>query len=145
MTRPLPAAQRARLLRAARSVRAHAYAPASRFAVGAAVLGGSGRIHVGCNVENASYGLTICAERAAVCAAVAAGERVIQAVAVIAGTRQPVSPCGACRQVLAEFAPKGGGEQWVVMAAARGAVQIAPLRELLPAAFALADVRRGRG
>jgi cytidine deaminase len=145
MTRPLPAAQRARLLRAARSVRVRAYVPASGFRVGAAVRGGSGRIYVGCNVENASYGLTICAERAAVCAAIAAGERVITAVAVVAGTRRPVSPCGACRQVLAEFAPKGAQAQWVIMATARGAAKMAALRDLLPAAFAFADLRQRGG
>jgi cytidine deaminase len=93
------------LCAAAVAVRAHAYAPASRFAVGAAVLAADGRVFAGCNVENASYGLTICAERAAVCAAVAAGARALQAVAIATGLDDPARPCGACRQVLAEFGP----------------------------------------
>lgn len=93
------------LLRQARAVQAHAYAPASRFRVGAAVLADDGRIFTGCNVENASYGLTICAERAAVCAAVAAGVRALRAVAIVTDLREPARPCGACRQVLAEFGP----------------------------------------
>ncbi len=90
------------LVAAARAVRAHAHAPYSKFAVGAAVLDERGGIHVGCNVENVSYGLTVCAERNAVAAAVAAGARRIRAVAVVASPA--VTPCGACRQVLAELA-----------------------------------------
>jgi len=132
------------LLGRARSVRKRAYAPGSRFRVGAAVRAASGRVFVGCNVENASFGLTICAERAAVCAAVAAGERVITAVAVVAGRGGGASPCGACRQVLAEFAPKGGA-LWVVTAGARGVAKVVALRELLPSAFTFADVVCGRG
>lgn len=92
----------ARLIAEAASVRRMAHAPYSEFLVGAAVLTGSGRIFAACNVENASYGLTICAERFAVGQAVAAGERDLQAVAVV--TEGGHAPCGACRQVLAEFA-----------------------------------------
>jgi cytidine deaminase len=129
---PVEPAQLRALLSAARRVRAHALAPYSKFAVGAAVLDERGRVHVGCNVENASYGLSICAERNAVAAAVAAGARKVLAVAVVA---QPLAtPCGACRQVLAQLA---GDEALVLMAAARG--QAAPERctlgELLPRAF----------
>jgi cytidine deaminase len=80
-----------------------AYAPYSRFLVGASVLTASGEVFAGCNVENASYGLTICAERAAVCAAIAAGHRELVAVAVVSNGGH--APCGACRQVLAEFGP----------------------------------------
>lgn len=91
------------LVEAAWQVREAAYAPYSNFAVGAALLAKDGRIFVGCNVENISYGLTNCAERVAIGAAVAAGVREFIAVAVVADTGVPVSPCGACRQVLAEF------------------------------------------
>ncbi|HEY6478364.1 MAG TPA: cytidine deaminase, partial [Polyangia bacterium] len=95
--------ERAALVMAARAVRGRAHAPYSKFLVGAAVRDERGRIHVGCNVENASYGLTVCAERNAVAAAVAAGARRVRAVAVVSGSRPPASPCGACRQVLAEL------------------------------------------
>lgn len=80
-----------------------AYAPYSNFKVGAALLSPDGRIFIGCNVENISYGLTICAERVAIGSAVAEGVRKFLAVAVVADTEVPISPCGACRQVLAEF------------------------------------------
>jgi cytidine deaminase len=93
------------LIEQARKVRSYAHAPYSKFAVGAALLGRSGRVFTGCNVENLSFGLTICAERVALCSAVAAGEREFEAIAVVADSLTPVSPCGACRQVLAEFAP----------------------------------------
>lgn len=94
------------LMRSARAAREQAHAPYSGFAVGAALLDGEGRIHVGANVENASYGLTICAERAAVFRAIAEGSRSFLAIA-IAGPDEavPCFPCGACRQVLHEFAP----------------------------------------
>ena len=129
-----------RLKAAASSVRQHAYAPASSFHVGAAVLADDGRVFAGCNVENASYGLTICAERAAVCAAVAAGVRVLRAVAVATDLAEPARPCGACRQVLAEF----GRSLEVVMVGRGGVVRQTSLDQLLPDPFTFADVQRGR-
>jgi cytidine deaminase len=118
------------LVDAAWSAREQAYAPYSTFAVGAALLAADGRIFVGCNVENLSFGLSNCAERVAVAAAVAAGGREFLAVAVVADTDVPVSPCGACRQVLSEF---GVGR---VMVANRGERLEFGLEELLPRASA---------
>ncbi|HPY19112.1 MAG TPA: cytidine deaminase [Polyangiaceae bacterium] len=92
------------LVDAATDARSNAYVPYSTFPVGAAILTGSGRIVVGCNVENASFGLCICAERVAVDTMVASGEREIRAIAVVTGAPSPTPPCGMCRQVLAEFA-----------------------------------------
>src|ERR1700676_3367622 len=92
-----------RLEKSARAAAAGSYSPYSRFPVGAAVIGGSGRLYSGCNVENASYGLCNCAERTAIFSAVAAGERSIRAVAVYTPTPLPTPPCGACRQVIHEF------------------------------------------
>jgi cytidine deaminase len=90
---------------AAMAVRDNAYAPYSTFRVGAALIAADGTIYVGCNVENASYGLTNCAERAAVAAATAAGRRDIVCCVVVTDTPKPASPCGACRQVLSECNP----------------------------------------
>lgn len=91
------------LIDAAWQAREHAYAPYSKFKVGAVLLTSDGRVFQGCNVENISYGLTNCAERVAIGAAIAAGVRDFISVTVVADTEVPISPCGACRQVLAEF------------------------------------------
>ena len=127
------ATQFADLIRAASAVRKQAYAPYSGFTVGAAVQCKSGAVFVGSNVENISYGLSICAERIAVASAVAAGERGVVAIAVIADTSEPIVPCGACRQFLAEFAP----ELIIVSAMVRGGQKIENLSHLLP------DPKRG--
>ncbi|BAS28473.1 cytidine deaminase [Limnochorda pilosa] len=124
------------LIEAARRARERAYAPYSGFAVGAAVRSADGRVFEGCNVENASYGLGVCAERVAVFHAVAAGVRRLEAVAVVCGACGPCRPCGACRQVLREF----GSGMRVIMAGERGAVEVRRLEELLPDAFGPEDL-----
>lgn len=118
------------LLDAAIGARLKAYAPYSRFAVGAALLGKSGRVYLGCNVENISYGLTQCAERNAVATAVAAGETSFVSVTIVADTELPISPCGACRQVMAEFAP----DLVLVCANLAGASESFRMSDLLPRA-----------
>ncbi|MHB1007275.1 MAG: cytidine deaminase [Chloroflexota bacterium] len=120
-----------RMLESARAVRAHAYAPYSGYRVGAALLADSGRVYLGANVENASYGATICAERAAVGAAVAAGERRWLAIAVYADGAKPPLPCGICRQVLSEL----GQGALVLSVSSGGARRLLPLADLLPEAF----------
>jgi cytidine deaminase len=128
------------LIAAARQASKHAYAPYSHFPVGAAVLAASGKVYSGCNVENASFGLTVCGERVATWSALAAGEHEIIAVAVV--TPNAATPCGACRQVLAEFAPGGNVDDVTVILAGSkkkgdGAqdYDILRLSDLLPRAF----------
>ena len=121
------------LLSRARAAAEHAYAPYSEFPVGAAALALDGSIHTGCNVENASYGLTICAERAAVTAAIGAGHRQIVAVAVSAPKIARTTPCGACRQFLNEFRP--ANTDMVIVLDDHDSGEPVRLEELLPRAF----------
>jgi len=121
--------ERQDLIAQARAARSNAYAPYSRFSVGAALLTRSGRVFTGANVENASYGLSICAERAALFKAVSEGETEFEAIAVV--TERGVSPCGACRQVLAEF----GLDMKVYIADLEGGVSEWTVRDLLPNSF----------
>ena len=136
----MTAKQAARLLRRARAARRRAYAPYSRFRVGAALLAGDGTVTTGTNIENSSYGLTICAERVALQTAVAAGQRRFRGLAVVAAGPRLVTPCGACRQVLAEFAP----DLEVILARPRGAGERRRLSELLPEAFSRNYLRLAR-
>jgi cytidine deaminase len=126
------------LLRRAREARRRAYAPYSRFRVGAALLASDGTVYTGTNIENSSYGLTICAERVAVQTAVADGIRRFRGLAVVADGPELVAPCGACRQVLAEFAPK----LEIILARSRGPGERRRLAELLPEAFSGDYLRR---
>jgi len=124
------------LIVAARQAQTQAYAPYSDFRVGAAIEAADGRIFVGCNVENASYGLTLCAERAAVMAAVSAGARRFRRAVVVSDVDPPAAPCGACRQVLSEFEPGLPIEA----VGTRQSVHW-QLTELLPAAFGPEQLR----
>lgn len=124
------------LLIAARQVQTQAYAPYSNFRVGVALEASDGSVFVGCNVENASYGLTICAERAAICAAVSAGVREFRRAVVVSNVDPPAAPCGACRQVLAEF-----GLNLSIEAVGPGRTVRWLLSELLPAAFGPEQLR----
>ncbi len=129
-----------RLTAAACRARERAYAPYSDFAVGAAVRCADGRVFEGCNIENASYGLTICAERVALFAAVAAGCRQIDAIAIAGPGAEPVSPCGACRQVMVELAP----DATVIMAGEEGR-RVRRVTDLMPEAFGPDEVEeRGK-
>lgn len=125
-------AELAELLARARAVLANAYAPYSDFQVAAAVRDETGRTHVGVNVENVSYGLAVCAERAAVFAAIAAGAKRIAAVAVTSRRLKPISPCGACRQVLREFAAE---DVAVASEDEDGQLTVTTVGTLLPGAF----------
>jgi cytidine deaminase len=130
MIPPLPARYKT-LLAAARKARRRAYAPYSKFRVGAAALWASGKVTTGCNVENASYGLTCCAERTAIFSAVAAGERRLKAVAVALDAPEAGAPCGACRQVIYEFGPDAD----VILGTLRGSARVMSARHILPLAF----------
>jgi len=125
--------QEQELFALAKEARENAYAPYSDFKVGAALLGESGTVYLGCNVENASYGLTVCAERVALFKAVSEGERVFKAIAIYAGSKS-VPPCGACLQVMAEF-----GDLDILLFDSKGSYVKWRISELLPQAFRLND------
>jgi cytidine deaminase len=127
------------LLTAAKAVRENAYAPYSRFKVGAALLSTAGHIHVGCNVENVAYPEGTCAEAGAIAAMIAAGDRRIAEIVVIADSPSPVSPCGGCRQKIAEFADAGVK---VTMCTTDGLSQTVTVADLLPGAFDAAQMDR---
>ena len=123
------------LIEVAKKYRENSYSPYSHFPVGAAVLTKKGNVYGGCNIENSSYPVTNCAERTAIFKAVSEGERDIEAIALIADTEGPCSPCGACRQVMGEFRiPK------IIMANLKGDVKVVTLEELLPFAFSPEDL-----
>lgn len=128
----------AALLRGAHDAARNAYVPYSSFPVGAALLTAGGTVVSGCNIENASYGLTVCAERVAVFKAVAAGTREISAIAVVATNVDAVTPCGACRQVLNEFVPATG--DMVIVLERDGEPEQTTLAALLPRAFGPRDL-----
>lgn len=119
------------LIESAKKVREKAYAPFSNFLVGAAVRTKDGKIYTGCNVESASYGLTVCAERIAIWKAVSEGEREFECVAVVTDTEELTPPCGTCRQIIWEFC----GNVPVTFSNLRGKVETVMMKEILPRAF----------
>jgi cytidine deaminase len=119
------------LIDCARRARENAYAPYSNFKVGAALLAGNGRVFTGCNVENATYGLTVCAERVALWKAISEGEREFSAIAVVSTSDPPASPCGACRQLLWEFC----GDIEVTVANIAGVSRSYRMAQLFPHPF----------
>lgn len=137
-TKTLSSQEKESLIAKAREAMKHAYAPYSNFNVGAALVMADGKVFTGCNVENASYGLTICAERTAICSAIAQtssspqGKLAIRAIAVVNSANQPCSPCGACRQFIAEFGP----EIVVIYQDAKGMKELTSA-QLLPDGFEL--------
>ncbi|MBU1035561.1 cytidine deaminase [bacterium] len=125
-----------KLIKEAEKARKRAYTPYSKFQVGAAVLCADGKIFSGCNIENASFGLTVCAERVAIFKAISEGSTKFEAIAVIGDTDKPCSPCGACRQVISEFSE----DIPLIMANLKGDVKIKKIKELLPEAFGKNDL-----
>ncbi len=124
-----------KLIASAAAARERAYAPYSGYKVGAALRGKSGRVYTGCNVENAAYGSSMCAERTAIFKAISEGEREFEAIAVV--TENGGSPCGACRQVMMEFAPG----MTVIIADTQGQARVTTVRDLLPDEFILTGRR----
>lgn len=125
------------LISEAKEARNMAYTPYSRFNVGAALLTKDGKVYKGCNIENASYSMTNCAERTALFKAISEGDKDFVAIAVIADTKRPVSPCGACRQVISELCPK---DMKVILTNLQGDIQEINVEDLLPGAFSAEDL-----
>lgn len=128
----------AELIAAAKAAREKAYVPYSRFPVGAAVLTEDGKLYTGCNIENASFGLANCGERTAIFKMVSEGHHVFKAIAIVADTDGPVSPCGACRQVMTEFGP----DAVVYLTNLKGDVTRTTVAELLPGFFRSGDMAK---
>lgn len=125
------------LIEEAKKGRDLAYTPYSKFKVGAALLTKDGKVYRGCNIENAAYSMCNCAERTALFSAYAGGNRDFQMLAVIADTDRPVTPCGACRQVISELCPR---DMTVILSNLKGDVQQLTVEELLPGAFSKEDL-----
>ncbi|WP_445490354.1 cytidine deaminase [Niallia sp. 03133] len=125
------------LIEEAKKAREKAYVPYSKFKVGAALLTEDGKVYHGCNIENASYSVTNCAERTAVFKAVSEGDTTFTMLAVVADTNGPVSPCGACRQVISEFCPR---DMLVVLTNLQGEISTTTVEKLLPGAFSPEDL-----
>jgi len=131
-------AQLLAMMAAAMDWRGKAYAPYSNFRVGAAVMGGSGKVHMGCNVENASYGLTVCAERVAIWKAISDGETKLRAVVIAVEDEQMPRPCGACLQVMTEFAPADEPMQ-IMTVSGDNTYELHTLDDYLPMPFRLEE------
>lgn len=125
------------LIKEAIAAREMAYVPYSKFQVGAALLTKDGKVYRGCNIENASYGMTNCAERTALFKAVSEGDKEFASIAIVADTEGPVSPCGACRQVISELCPK---DMKVILTNLQGDVKEWTVADLLPGAFSAEDL-----
>ncbi len=129
------------LLEAAFTARESSHAPFSRFHVGAAVRSASGAIYTGSNVESSSYGLTICAERLALCIAIHSGEKQISEIAIVCSTQDAPGPCGACRQFMVDFAPQAT----VIMSNLQGVRRTATVQELMPWSFGPSELSAAQG
>ena len=125
------------LIKEAKAARDMAYTPYSKFNVGAALLTNDGKIYRGCNIENAAYSMANCAERTAIFKAISEGDKNFVAIAVVADTKRPVPPCGACRQVIAELCPK---DMKVILTNLQGDREELTVNELLPGAFSAEDL-----
>jgi cytidine deaminase len=130
------------LIIAAKEARDLAYVPYSKFKVGAALLTKDGKVYKGCNIENAAYSMTNCAERTAIFKAISEADKDFAAIAVVADTERPVPPCGACRQVIAELCPS---DMKVILTNLNGKIQELTVSELLPGAFSAEDLEDDKG